>query len=97
MRWARYSKKPIDPLDELPHLNGSRCLVDGPDWNAQRHAPEQLATADCRPPVGDNRSIVVVTPKDSRSQSGNRFITLGKLLSAKEFALKKEQKLKSDD
>jgi hypothetical protein len=64
MRWARYSKRPIDPQDELPHLNGSLCLVDGPDWNSQRHAPEELKSPTPKTPARAPRSQQHGTPKD---------------------------------
>ena len=98
MRWARYSKKPIDPLDELPHLDGQLCLIDGPDWNAQRHAPEELKTEVPAPTsvrVKSRRSPTPIPGIITTDSSGEKtFRQLGKLKTSAEFAADREAQLK---
>src|SRR5579872_1037297 len=96
MRWARYQKHPVANDNVLAHLNGSLALLDAPD----DHKPDARTPAPCVSPRMVVKDTVIVTahPKDHpKNQSGYRIVTVGQLLTAKEFALKQQQESKSDD
>jgi hypothetical protein len=100
MRAGRFTRVPICADGEMPELDGQTCLINGPGqfFLSGSGIPASRYTEKMPTCEGETRSIVVSRKEEPFSRPQPPFkVTLGRLLSAKEFEQRQNQKEKKEN